>query len=429
MDERPDTSAPLAASGAAAAIDSPDAIAHDVAVVGRLEAVPRLLELLCTVTGMGFAAVARVTDATWTACAIHDNIEFGMTPGGQLDLRSTLCFESRAANAPITIDHASVDPHYCGHHTPKLYRIESYVSVPIVLPSGRYFGNLCAIDPAPAQVSDPKTLAIFQGLAGVIALQLESELEREQDKSALRDAKAASELREQFIAILGHDLRNPLHAVHIASHLLERRLSDPALANMATRIKVNAQRMSRLIDDVLDFARARLGGGIGVEVKSVADLQGALLSVVQEFREGQPDRQILSSISLDGPVFCDEHRLQQVLSNLIGNAVTHGAAQSPISVAVNVSDDHLIVQVHNEGEPITEESRRRIFEPFWRRSTAADRQGLGLGLHICAQIARAHGGEITVWSTTSAGTTFTVRIPQPIGDYIAGHTVALREGI
>ena len=412
-DQRPDTSVQIAAPGAT---DSPEAIAHDVAVVGRLEAVPRLLELLCNVTGMGFAAVARVTDTTWTACAIHDAIHFGMMPGGQLDLQSTLCFESRAANAPVTIDHASVDPRYCEHHTPKLYRIESYVSVPIVLPSGRYFGNLCAIDPAPAQVSDTKTLAIFQGLAGVIALQLQSELERQQDKSALRDARAASELREQFIAILGHDLRNPLQAVQIASHLLERRLSDPALATMAARIKVNAQRMSRLIDDVLDFARGRLGSGIGVEVRSVADLGGALLSVVQEFREGQPDRQILSAINLDAPVFCDEHRLQQVLSNLIGNALTHGAAQSPVSVAVNVTDHQLILQVHNDGEPISEESQRRIFEPFWRSSISADRQGLGLGLHICAQITRAHGGEITVSSTKSAGTSFTVRIPQPILD-------------
>lgn len=393
--------------------DSPEALAHDVAVVSKLEAVPKLLELLCDVTGMGFAAVARVTDVTWMACAVRDNISFGLPPGGQLDLKTTLCFESRAANAPITIDHASVDPQYCGHHTPKIYNIESYVSVPIVLPSGRYFGNLCAIDPRPAKVSDPRILAVFKGLADVIALQLESELAREQDRTALRDANAANELREQFIAILGHDLRNPLQAVYSMGDLLERRLTDSVLANMAARIKINVRRMSRLIDDVMDFARGRLGSGIGVDIKPVSDLESTLLSVVHELQDGKPDRKVVIAVDLNGPVYCDEHRLQQVLSNLIANALTHGAPLTPVVVNVDNAGDQLRMQVRNEGEPIPEHSLQQIFEPFWRNTTSADREGLGLGLHICSQIVRAHSGKISVTSTPGEGTCFTVLIPQP----------------
>ena len=134
--------------------DSPDAIRRDVEAVGRISSVPSLLKIICRNTGMGFAAVARVTDGTWTACAVQDDIQFGLLPGGQLDVRTTLCIEARAARKPVVIDHASADPVYRNHHTPRLYNIESYISVPIVRPDGEYFGNLCAIDPRPLRVSD-----------------------------------------------------------------------------------------------------------------------------------------------------------------------------------------------------------------------------------------------------------------------------------
>src|ERR1700761_4179734 len=119
--------------------DSEEAIAHDVARVGRMGSVPSMLRVICKNTGLGFAAVARVTEGTWTACAVQDDIQFGLKTGGQLDVNTTLCIEARAARQPAVIDHASQDPVYCNHHTPRLYNIESYISVPIVLKSGVYF--------------------------------------------------------------------------------------------------------------------------------------------------------------------------------------------------------------------------------------------------------------------------------------------------
>ncbi len=202
-------------------------IARDVAAVGKLQAVPILLDVLCEITGMRFATVARISENTWTACVVKDGIGFGLEPGGQLDLETTLCIESKRSNAPIVIEQASTDPRYCNHRTPKLYNIESYVSVPIVLSNGRYFGNLCAIDPAPAKVADRKILGMFTRFAALIAMQLDSETEQQEDKSALRGAHADNELREQFIAILGHDLRNPLQAVYSAGVLLEKKIADP----------------------------------------------------------------------------------------------------------------------------------------------------------------------------------------------------------
>jgi len=112
---------------------------------------------------------------------------------------------------------------------------------------------------------------MFTRFAALIALALDNQMKRERDQSALRDERATSELREQFIAILGHDLRTPLQAVYATGELLERKLTDPALKGVATRIKTNVKRMSLLIDDVMDFARGRLGGGLGVRIAEVTD--------------------------------------------------------------------------------------------------------------------------------------------------------------
>jgi signal transduction histidine kinase len=391
--------------------DPPQEIARDVFAVGQIEAVPTLLEVLCEITGMRFAAVARVTENSWTACAVKDEINFGLKPGDQLAVETTLCIESRRTLAAIAIDHASLDHRYRDHHTPRMYKIESYVSVPIVLPDGRYFGNLCAIDPAPAKISDPKIMGMFKRFATLIAAQLDIELGREKDQSALKDERASNELREQFIAILGHDLRNPLQAISATSELMERKATDPVMTGLALRIKANARRMSALIDDVLDFARGRLGGGIGVRFDEINNLSSGLHAVVKEFQDGQPDREILTSISVTRTVRCDLGRLQQLASNLIGNALTHGARQSPVKVTAFFDDRDLIFEVWNAGDPIPPESMGKVFEPFWRREAAARGEGLGLGLHICSQIVRAHRGKLSVTSTTEAGTTFTARLP------------------
>ena len=390
---------------------TPEEIARDVLAVQQIEALPMLLDVLCTISGMRFAAVARVTEDAWTLCAVKDDIGFGLKPGSQLDMETTLCIDSTRSRSPIVIEHASIDSRYRNHSTPQLYGIESYVSVPIVLASGQYFGNLCAIDPAPAAVSAP-VLGTFIRFAALIAMQLDNEITREKARIALQSEREFSQLREQFIAILGHDLRNPLQAIFATSELMGRRLADnPVLAGMASRIKANSKRMSSLIDDVLDFARGRLGGGIGLHVEEVADLEVGLMSVVKELQDGQPSRQILANIVVTRTVRCDMGRVQQMASNLIGNALAHGAPGSPVKVTAIAEDRDFVFEVWNEGEPILPENMSKVFEPFWRREAATNREGLGLGLHICSQIVRAHGGKLSVTSTKAAGTTFTARLP------------------
>lgn len=385
-------------------------LASDVHTVGRMQAVPALLKFICQTTEMGFAVVARVTEDSWTACAVQDNIEFGLTAGSSLDVSTTLCKEVYALRQPIVIDHASIDPVFSKHQTPRLYGIESYISVPIVRADGAYFGNLCAVDPEPRKVSDPQTVATFTAFAGVIAMLLDTEDQLQASNQARLDEKATSDLREQFIAILGHDLRNPLSAVGTTAELLLRR-PEPEVVRLGERLKTTTRRMGKLIDDVLDFARVRLGTGMGVVLESQSDMASAFLQVVDELRQAHPDREILTNLQIPKVLQCDRGRLQQLLSNLIGNALAYGAVDIPVVVSANVDDGSLVLQVANGGEPIRPENLPQVFEPYWRPRTSKPGGGLGLGLYICAQIAQAHGGRLEVTSSAAEGTVFSARLP------------------
>lgn len=387
------------------------AIARDIDAVSRIDAVPSILRLICKNTGMGFAAVARVTEHTWTACAVQDELNFGLVAGGQLDLHTTLCFESRAARAPIVIDNFGKDAVYSGHHTARIYNLGSYISVPIILPDGRYFGNLCAIDPNPATVSDARTLSMFEVFADLIAIQLATEGRNQATEAALFNERENSSLREQFIAVLGHDLRNPLSAVSATAELLTLRKNAPDLVKIGQRLKTTTSRMARLIDDVMDFARGRLGSGIGVSIDRVDDLASALRVVVAEVREANPERVLADDIAISTPVRCDRTRVQQLLSNLLGNAMTHGAVEFPVVVKARVENGEFTLTVLNGGNAIAADALGKVFEPYWRPPTSKPGGGLGLGLYICKQIVSAHGGTLNVRSSVEEGTVFVARLP------------------
>src|SRR3984957_17413752 len=231
--------------------------AQDIAAVGGIKAIPTILDIVCRTTGMRFAAVARVTEDRWIACSVRDDISFGLTPGGELKVGSTICHEIRQSGEAVVIDHVAEDPLYARHHTPQIYGLQSYISMPIRLTDGSFFGTLCAIDPEPHRLNTPETIQMFEMFAEVIGFQL----------SAIRnllDERNASALREQFIAVLGHDLRNPIASVSGGGGLLRKE----ALSNTGTQIldmmHGSVVRMSALIDNVLDFARGRLGGGFAL---------------------------------------------------------------------------------------------------------------------------------------------------------------------
>jgi signal transduction histidine kinase len=227
--------------------------------------------------------------------------------------------------------------------------------------------------------------------------------------TALMDEKEASALREQFIAVLGHDLRNPLAAIQGGMRLLEKETLSDRGNKIVGLIHESVKRMAALIDNVMDFARGRLGGGIPLQVSS-ANIGDILAQVVAEIRSGHPDRIITTDIRAADVVACDKSRLGQLFSNLLGNAIAHGATDEPIHVASRIADGWLELDVTNGGGPIPPEVMEKLFSPFSRGEVRPSLQGLGLGLYIASQIAEAHGGTLAVRSS-SRHTTFTFRMP------------------
>ena len=392
--------------------DESEEIASDIALVGRLECVPTILRVLCEVTGMGFAAVARVTGGTWTACAVLDQIGFGLMPGGQLELSTTLCKEVRSSQTPIVIDHASLDPVYCNHPSPKLYSFESYVSVPIVFPNGRYFGNLCAIDPRPAKVSAPGILAMFVQFAELIAKQLQNERRGLIVQTALLDERSARDLREQLVRMLGHDLRAPIGSMALSSQRLRANAGNPAaVLSISADISLNAKRASELIEHALDFARSRLEGSIVVEPVLVERIDEALFGVVTQMQSSHDGRDIEWDFDITRPVRVDRGRIQQLAANLLSNALEHSAPAGKTKITATTTSGEFGLSVWNEGVSIPSDKLGDAFVPSWRTEGAGRYEGLGLGLHISSQIVKAHGGRLSVASSDSNGTTFLAVIP------------------
>lgn len=146
-----------------------DAFAAEVAAEGDDPAIRAILQEVCGLTGMGFIAVARVTEDRWIACQVIDQIEFGLNPGDELDVKTTICDEIRECGQAIVIDEVGADPQWRRHPVPMLYGFESYVSVPILLDDGSFYGTLCAIDPRPRQLSAVETLEKMNGCARRVA--------------------------------------------------------------------------------------------------------------------------------------------------------------------------------------------------------------------------------------------------------------------
>ncbi len=228
-------------------------------------------------------------------------------------------------------------------------------------------------------------------------------------QASLMDERATSALREQFIAVLGHDLRNPLAAIGGGMHLLRKAPLDERSTMIVGLVQGSVQRMAGLIDNVLDFARGRLGSGLALE-RTRMPLTPVLEQVVAELQTTAGERPIVSHFDIDEPIDCDPGRIGQLASNLVGTALTHGATASPIRVEARTSGGTFELSVANAGEPIPPQVVGTIFEPFVRGSLRPGLQGLGLGLYICSEIARAHGGTLEV-ASDAAETRFTFRMP------------------
>ncbi|HKO90819.1 MAG TPA: response regulator [Polyangiaceae bacterium] len=221
-------------------------------------------------------------------------------------------------------------------------------------------------------------------------------------------------LNEMFVGILGHDLRNPLGAIILGAQLLERQIEDDKHQATLRRITKAGQRMTDMIEQLLDLTRVRLAGGLGfVRALKPIDVGVLVQRTVDELRGAHPDREIKVDTTGDGNTRGDADRLLQLFSNMIANALHHGTPGTAVSVHVQGGEDAISVCVHNQGV-IPQGIVPTIFDPFRGRQPSSKSRGLGLGLFISQQIAAAHGGGIAVTSTEEHGTSFTVRLPRAV---------------
>jgi len=385
-------------------------IQADLEAIDGIPVIATMLEVICRTTGMGFAAVARVTEDKWIACSVRDEIQFGLKPGGELKVETTICHEIRQSGEGVIIDHVESDPAFCNHPTPAMYGFQSYISIPIIRRDGRFFGTLCAIDPKPAILNTPKIIGTFKMFADLISFHLNADEQLTINESKLLEERKTAELREQFIAILSHDLRNPVAAVLNGAQLLKRMPLDEKSMRVANIIYDSSFRMRGLIENIFDFALGRMGGGIILNLDTRQSMEEILQQVITELQIIHPDSVIEKQFMLNTYVSFDGKRMAQLFSNLLGNALKHGKADAPVKVIACSDGENFRLSVANAGKKIPAAAMERLFQPFSRGEFKPGQEGLGLGLYIASEIAKAHNGTLEAVSTNEE-TCFTLTMP------------------
>ena len=228
-------------------------------------------------------------------------------------------------------------------------------------------------------------------------------------------ARTRADFEQQLIGIVSHDLRNPLNAILLSAQALLRRENvDERTLGTAARIKQSGERANRLIRDLLDFTQARLGGGLQMSPRRL-DLHELARQALDEVQAAFPDRLLVLETHGEGPGSWDPDRIAQVLTNLLTNALKYSPEGTPVTLrSLGDEPSEVVLAVHNEGAPISDALRARLFEPMQRGEAPRDfsTRSVGLGLYIVDHIVRAHGGSTSVTSSLEAGTTFRIRLPR-----------------
>ncbi|MBP1651019.1 MAG: sensor signal transduction histidine kinase [Bacteroidetes bacterium] len=377
-----------------------ESFARDIEKVQQIAIVPSLLEVICRTTGMGFSAIARVTKDRWIACGVRDEINFGLVPGGELEVGTTICDEIRDSGKAVVIDHVAEDPLYRNHHTPRMYGIQSYISVPIILKNGEFFGTLCAIDPRPAKLIEPKIVNMFQLYAELLAFHLQSQ---ETILEMSKQLKESIEENKQYQFISHHNLQEPLRKLRLFSDILidavDKNMVDKA-KEYAVRINNNAQRVSMMIRDLSEYS--------GLNDSKILYESVDLDKVV---------RDVCIQLSVQGAVTIGplpvisgiNSQIEQLFYHLIHNAVKFVARERPLQIDISgeevvLKKRYIAIRVADNGTGIEKQDMEKVFDIFSHMQS-------GVGLAYCRKIVRNHGGDIQIDSTPGVGTTFTLLLP------------------
>lgn len=417
-----------------------DHFLKDIENIQSISMIPNMLDVICRTTGMGFAAVARVTEQRWITCSVRDDIGFGLKPGDELELKTTICDEIRASGKAVIIDQVSCDPHFKNHHTPAIYGFESYISIPIFRKDGSFFGTLCAIDPQPHEVTNPAITNMFYLFADLISFHLDAIDKLDANQSELVESKLSNELLEQkirertreieenyaslekmnkelesFAYISSHDLQEPLRKIQTFASIIEEKeidnLSDSG-KDYFKRMQQAAERMQILINDLLTYSRA----SIDEKQFELLNLDSIITNVKEDLKEELQLRNATITLDGAGQVHVIGYQFRQLLYNLLSNSLKFADPdrEPHISIVHQTVDGNCHISIRDNGIGFDQQYSERIFELFHRLHDKSRYQGTGIGLAIVKKIVDNHNGSITAKSSLNEGATFDIYLPNKI---------------
>lgn len=402
--------------------------ASDIKKVNEISIIPTILEVICRTTGMGFAAVARVTDKQWIACSVLDEIGFGLKPGGELELETTICNEIRQTRQAVVIDHVKHDALFCNHHTPRMYGFQSYISVPIFLKSGEFFGTLCAIDPRPAEVNNKKIIGMFNLFAELISFHLQAidQLEEVNARSEEleKDLQIPVDENRQYQFISDHNLQEPLRKMRFYSSALMNSTENndqQRVQSLASKVNEQAQRFSMMIKDLSVFSNLVYEPS----AFEVVDLNKVVHDVSIQLQDQLESTHTSLIVGILPSVKGIQIYLEQFFFHLITNAIKFRRDNvSPVikisSIAHHLAGDssspekeftYFEIYVEDNGNGIDRSQLDGVFDIISSLNYEKESVGFGIGLAYCKKIARIHGGSITAESTPGYGSKFIITLP------------------
>ncbi|MDJ1473561.1 GAF domain-containing sensor histidine kinase [Xanthocytophaga flava] len=391
----------------------------DVERVKQIPIIPNMLEVICRSTGMGFAAVARVTEKHWIACSVHDEIAFGLKSGEELPIQTTICNEVRHDNQSVVIDHVAEDEYFRNHHTPKLYGFESYISVPIRLKNGEFFGTLCAIDPKPALLNNQTTIGMFNLFSDLIAFYLQSVELLEQGNTRIdnlnRQVNDAQDEIRQYEFITSHNLREPLRQLRMFTTMLvtatEQNQNEKA-KTLALKVNEKALRFTEIVADLSRYSDFTYKRQDFAKVNLNQLVQEALVDLEMELTQSS------IVITWDNlPVIeAVPEQMIQVFVFLIRNAIRFSQPEQQVKVHISVvppleGAKFVEIQVKDNGIGISQWQQEKIFDVLNPLSYDQASESRDISLAYCRKIVRSHQGSISVNSEPDKGTTFSIILP------------------
>lgn len=430
-----------------------DHFKQDITNIQNITIVPNLLNVICQTTGMGFAAIARVTEDRWITCSVQDNVLFGLKPGDELKVKTTICDEIRQNPKAVIIDNVSEDKEYHDHHTPAMYNLQSYISIPIIRKDGSFFGTLCAIDPKPNSLKEFKVREMFHLFAELISFHLTAIEEDVANKSILKEKthllektkiekkqveelnsniekiliqknislkKMNSEL-EAFNYISSHDLQEPLRKIQLFTDSIEREEINNLSEKGKTafhKIKASAFRMQNLINDLLLYSKTKFDDR-KFEIKN---LNNIAKDVIDDLTGELEIKNVTFDIQELGKLSVIEFQFRQLLYNLISNALKFSSPDRDliITVSATITNGELNklspltkyhkITIADNGIGFDQLHSEKIFGLFQALHTKPSKS-TGIGLTIVKRIVENHNGFIKTEGILNQGAKFEIFIP------------------